>query len=85
MGTHKAMRLFKGSTTIWFAQGAILTFSMTMFNLHIFILIWCVQQSLECHQLHSVRGNYPTFELHVDTFQLIEEALDKLRQLHGNL
>jgi hypothetical protein len=35
---------------------------------------------------HSVRANYPTFELLVvDTLQLIEEALDDLRQLHGDL
>jgi hypothetical protein len=33
----------------------------------------------------SFRDNYPTFQLPIDTLQLIEEAFDDLKQLHGDL
>jgi hypothetical protein len=34
---------------------------------------------------HNIRGNYPSFELLIETFQLMEEALEDLRLLDGDL
>jgi hypothetical protein len=34
---------------------------------------------------HNVHGSYPTFELQNETLQLIEEALEDLHVLHGDL
>jgi hypothetical protein len=34
---------------------------------------------------HSIKSNYPTFELPNDILQLIEEALKDLKFLHGDL
>jgi hypothetical protein len=34
---------------------------------------------------HNVKGNYPTFELPINMLQLIEEVLEDLKQLHGDL
>jgi hypothetical protein len=42
----------------------------------------CVHQSLRRLQPH--KGNYPTFELPNDTFQLIEESLEDLRLMHND-
>jgi hypothetical protein len=34
---------------------------------------------------HNVCGSYPTFELQNETLQLIEETLEDLRVLHGDV
>jgi hypothetical protein len=34
---------------------------------------------------HNIRGNYPSFELPVETLQLIEKTLEDLRLLDGDL
>jgi hypothetical protein len=34
---------------------------------------------------HNVHGSYPTFELQNETLQLIEETLEDLHVLHGDL
>jgi hypothetical protein len=35
--------------------------------------------------LHNICGSYPTFELHVEILQLIEEALEDLRLINGDM
>jgi hypothetical protein len=34
---------------------------------------------------HNIHGSYPTFELHVETLQLIEEALQDLRLITSDM
>jgi hypothetical protein len=34
---------------------------------------------------HNIRGHYPSFELPVETFQLIEKTLEDLSLLDGDL
>jgi hypothetical protein len=34
--------------------------------------------------LHIVKGNYPTFELPNDIFQLIEKSFEDLRLMHND-
>jgi hypothetical protein len=33
---------------------------------------------------HTIKGNYPRFELPNDTLQLIEESLEDLRFMHND-
>jgi hypothetical protein len=34
---------------------------------------------------HNIRSSYPSFELSVETFQLIEETLEDIKLLDGDL
>jgi hypothetical protein len=34
---------------------------------------------------HNIHGSYPTFELLIETLQLIEEALEDLRLINGDM
>jgi hypothetical protein len=34
---------------------------------------------------HNIHGSYPTFEFLVETFQLIEKALEDLRLINGDM
>jgi hypothetical protein len=34
---------------------------------------------------HNIKGSYPSFELSIETLQLIEKALEDLRLLDGDI
>jgi hypothetical protein len=34
---------------------------------------------------HNIRGSYPTFELPIETLQLIEKALEDLKFINGDM
>jgi hypothetical protein len=84
--THitKGMKSFGVTRITYFSQGTRHIFSMMIQSLVIYILTFgvCVEV---CNTSHNIKGSYSNFELPIETLQLIEETLEDLRLLDGDL
>jgi hypothetical protein len=84
--THimKGMKSFGFTRVTYFNQGTRHIFSMMIQSLLIYILTFGVCVKI-CNTSHNIRGNYSNFELPVETLQLIDETLEDLKLLDGDL
>jgi hypothetical protein len=83
--TMKEIASSMGSIMIYYNSGTRHYFNDEAKLACIYSHLVCASKFTMPPTSHNIRGSYPTFELLIETLQLIKKALEDLRLINGDM